>query len=203
MSNHAKTPIDYRALRKQVKEKRKARRYVKHPICLDTDLYEQWSELEDQRRQATVASIGRDPEKPDPTARLGDSSNADKISDQIKALEEQIEAASLVAVFVVPTPEQQAERNASWALLGEDEHAKRAAHGVTVARETILQAFDRFLDKDGNAIPPDEYGLEDLKELMEDWAQGQLFGLANEITNKSSEVPELPFSVRRSLLQPH
>jgi hypothetical protein len=36
--------------------------------------------------------------------------------------------------------------------------------------------------------------------LMQDWTQGQLYGIAGEITRRSSEVPELPLSARRSLV---
>jgi hypothetical protein len=189
--------VDYRALRKQVREQRHSRRTVRHPICLDAALYDEWSALKEVERRETVDGIGREPGQPDPTARAGDLPTSEKL----RLVEERIAAASVVAIFVVPDPDVQAKRDAKWETIRAGDNTEAIAeHAVASSRASILEAFDHFEDADGNPIPAEQFGVEDLKELMADMTQGQLYGIAAEITRRSSEVPELPLSARRSLV---
>lgn len=186
--------VDYRALREQVKKQRRSRRTVRHKICLDTALLDEWAALKEIERAETVDGIGREPGRSDPNARAGDLPTSEKV----RLLEERIAAASVAAIFVVPDPDVQAKRNAAWDEVRATEDAEKiGAHAVTSSKATVLEGFDHFEDAEGNPIPAEQFGLEDLKELMSDWTQGQIFGIAGEISNRSSEVPELPLSVRR------
>lgn len=186
--------IDYRALRQQVKQQRRGRRTVRHQICLDTALLDEWTDLKDQERRETVASIDREPGKPDPTLRHGQLSTGDKLQD----LEERIAAASVVAIFVVPDAEVQARRNTLWDEVRATDDAKKINdHAIAAARAVVVESFDHFEDLDGGRIPDDQYGVEDLKDLIAEWTQGQVFAVSGKITSRSAEAPELPLYERR------
>lgn len=193
-SAFVKPTTDYRALRKEIRARRRSRRTVEHPICLDSALLDEYADLQEQDRRETLAGIGRDPEKPDPTRRAGDLDTKAKIA----AVEEQMRANSVVGVFVVPDPEAMAKSIAEMGKVQDTEDRQKIEdYAIASARETVLNTFDHFEDADGNTIPAEAYGLEDLKELVADWTRGQLFGLTNRITNRATEVPELPLSGRR------
>lgn len=187
--------IDYRALRRQVRERRRSRRTIEHKICLDSALIDEWAALSDQHRREVVEGIGRDPEKPDPNARAGDLGTAGRLAEAV----DRMDAASVLGVFVVPTPETLATWIAE-AVEARDADNQKAlqVYAITSARRTVLETFDHFRTLDGKPIPAEEYGAEDLKDMLEDWTRGQLIGLATAITDRGNEVPDLPLSGRRS-----
>lgn len=190
---------DYRALRKQVKEQQRSRRTLRYPICLDVSLIDELDELNEQLRQERVSSIGNDSE-PAPPDRAGSLSTEGRV----EAVEQKMREASVVAVFNIPTPEQQAARSAAW-IDGEYDEKSAATRTQAVlasARKTIFDSFSHWLSHEGTPVPADQFGLEDLREIVEDWPQGMTFALSGEITQRSTEGVDLPFSVQRSLLHP-
>jgi hypothetical protein len=195
-----KPVTDYRALRKQVKEQRRSRRTLKYPICLDVSLLDELEDLNEQLRQEHVNAIGEADDKPPADGRAGGLTTEGRIG----AVEEKIADASVVAVFDIPSPEMQAARAADWVDGQYDEKtaAVRGAAVIASARKTIYDSFSHWLDHDGHPIPADQFGLEDLKEIVEDWPQGMTFALSADITTRSTEGVDLPFSVQRSLLHP-
>jgi hypothetical protein len=194
-----KPVTDYRALRKQVKEQQRSRRTLRYPICLDVSLIDELDELNEQQRQERINTIGKDDE-PVPADRAGALSTEGRI----EAAEQKMRDASVVAVFAIPTPEQQAARSSAW-IDGEMDTktaAVRTVAAINSARQVIFDSFSHWLRHDGTPVPPDEFGLEDLREIVMDWPQGMTFSLSGDITTRSTEGVDLPFSVQRSLLHP-
>ena len=194
-----KPVTDYRALRKQVKEQQRSRRTLRYPICLDVSLIDEIDELNEQLRQERVSSIGKEGDAA-PPERAGSLTTEGRI----EAVEQKMREASVVAVFNIPTPEQQAARSAAWIDGDYDDKnaATRTQAVLASARKTIYDSFGHWVDHDGHMIPPNQFGIEDLQEIVEDWPQGMTFALSGEITQRSTEGVDLPFSVQRSLLHP-
>lgn len=164
--------IDLRALIRDRKAK-DARASVRVTICFDPDLLAALQEA-----QAEKASIQRG-DQPEPDARLGRPNPTAE-------LEAAVAAASVVAVFRVPTRERQAELN-DLAEAGED-------IDPLLASET----FAHFL-RGNEPIPSEELGRGDFEDWLAVASRGEVNDIAFKVATRSMSAPDFPSSVKKSL----
>lgn len=186
-------PIDYKALARERKAKR-SRPIVRHVICLDPELYAEHDEAKQELQEHIVAEQREDGPKPD--RRGGGLSPRAVAEERVAEIEKRIARVSVVGVFKAPPSDQQAA--AIDALVKEQEDNQDRAEAIMAAhsRETILRTFEHFEGPGRKRIDLDK---QDLEEMLPDWSQGEVYGLANRINRASTEAHEAPKSVRLSL----
>lgn len=141
-------------------------RTVKRAICLIPEL------LDDLQRAQQALTLYRS------ATRYADKGEAQEAYDKIK---EEVASASVVGVFQVPNPEEQA------VYTREINDSSTDEGFATVARKALVGCYRSLLDPDGSPLP---YTREQFTELVKSMWTGELLGIFNALMAASNGEPD-------------
>lgn len=189
--------IDYKALVRERKT-RGRRPIVRHVICLDPELYAELEEAQQEVREQIAAE--QDESAPPVDRRGGGLTPRLQAQSRVDEVEARMAQVSVMGVFKALDSEKQGEHNDKVANAQESNPERINDILISAGRDIILLTFDHFEGPGGKSIELDKA---DLEEMLPDWSQGEVMGLANRIARASTEVYEAPKSVRLLLNSQH
>lgn len=190
--------VDYKQLVQDRKTKQ-TRPLVRHPICLVPELYAEHDEATEELTALLAESVRNGEEDPD--QRLGSLSPlGSKIvaARQVVAdVEARIAEVTITGVFKAPSATRQGQLSDEKDRLVEASPDKQNEVFVDYAKRGLLEAYEHFEGPGGARI--DTLSRDDLADMLDQWAQGEVLAIHVKIVRASSGTPDVPFSVRQSL----
>ena len=190
-------PIDYRALIQDRKAKDR-RPIVRHIICLDPELFAELEEAQEELQEEIRATIGQeDDSQPRRDRRAGGLSPRSQIESRIEEIEGRIAAASIVGVFKAYRSDVQNQHFDELEREREANPDQANALAEQYARKAIVDTFQHFEGPHRSRL---DLTVDDLRDMLETWTQGEVTTLGNKITRASVVAHEAPKSARQLLL---
>lgn len=114
--------------------------------------------------------------------------DVEALGDRLDELTEQVRASGATAVFQNLTDLQME------TMATVSEGANDSEKGFSKLKWVLMEAFQRWETADGEPIPEDVLGKEDLDALLQPWVveRGEIVVNAMKIVTSSSEAPDLP-----------
>ena len=186
--------IDYRSLIADRKQKQ-TRPIVRHPVCLIPELYADREEAAEALNEAELAEMD-DERGGGQVASAGLQSAREALAD----VDARIAEATITAVFKAPLSRRQGEQTDDLTAQLEASPERTNAIVVDHAKACLLEAFDHF---EGPGKVKLDLNETDLRELLEQMAQGETLAIHRKLARASTVDAELPSSVRRLLGAQH
>jgi hypothetical protein len=188
--------IDYKQLVADRKAKQ-SRPIVRHLICLMPELYADLEEAQSTRDALTEQDrrAEQDDDRAGSLSPLGAQLAAAR--QEVKDIEAQIAEVTIVGVFKAPTASKQGALSDEFDKILEANPEQANELTVANAKQRITEAFDHF--EGPNRKPIDTLSRDDLGDMLEQWAQGEVMWLHAKIVKASTRELDAPFSVRQSL----